>query len=314
MLGFFPPHMAETEGCRYTYWRPVANAHNGPPPGTVSKILWHFTGGPRWNPKKRAQNPNPKPPAQAFEALRGILTTKRLRLGGYRELVRVKVTPLVRDETGKKWLKGPEKIVERESAPVCCVADIPVAHLSYHASRYGKIAIGFHRDAPVRARFNPVFYTLHNSPVMKNLHHSIEALESVDEDTLRSAADDVIWSELEDLECEHKHPVELPSFLSHDIVRAFSDALEPVEKANDRIKSFLAFIKTFDEQEFSTIYCEREWRSTAEFPFSLEDVAMIVLPRTGGAQYFKRFIEEVVPEVGLPRSVPVVPWEDLIEH
>jgi hypothetical protein len=292
----------------------VANTSNGLPPGTVSKILWHFTGGPRWNPKKKAQSSNPKPPVQAFEALRGILAAKQLRVGNYRELVKVKIATRVRDQHSKKWLKGPEKIVERESAPVCCVADIPVAHLSYHAGRYGKIAIGFHRDAPVRARFNPVFYTLHNSPAMKALHHSIKALEDVNEDALDSAAQDVIWSELDDLECEHNHPVELPPFLSRDIARVFKDALEPVETANDRIKSFLAFIKTFDEREFATIYCEREWRSTSDFSFALEDIAMIVLPKTGEAQLFKRFIEEVVPEIELPRSVPVVPWEDLIEH
>jgi hypothetical protein len=292
----------------------VPNTNNGLPPGTVSKILWHFTGGPRWNHKKKAQNSNPKPSAQAFEALRGILTTKQLRLGGYRELVKVTVATRVRDQSGKKWLKGPEKTVEHESAPVCCVADIPVAHLSYHAARYGKIAIGFHRGAPVRARFNPVFYTLHNSPVMKILHRSIRALDGINRDVFESAAQDVIWSELEDLECEHKHPVELPALLSHDIARTFSDALEPVETANDNIKSFLAFIKTFDEKEFSTIYCEREWRSTSDFSFALEDIAMIVLPKTGEAQLFRRFIEDVVPEIDLPRSVPVVPWEDLIEH
>ena len=292
----------------------MANTSNGLPPGTVSKILWHFTGGPRWNPKKKAQNFNPKPSLQAFEALRGILTARQLRVGSYRELVKVKVATRVRHPGSKKWLKGPEKIVERESAPICCVADIPVAHLSYHAGRYGKIAIGFHRDAPVRARFNPVFYTLQNSPAMKALHRSIRALEDINEDALDSAARDIVWSELENLECEHEHPVELPPLLSHDIARAFSEAIGPVETANERIKSFLAFVKTFDEKEFSTIYCEREWRSTSDFSFTLEDIAMIVLPKTGEAPLFKRFIEEVVPEIDLPRSVPVVPWEDLIEH
>ena len=204
--------------------------------------------------------------------------------------------------------------MERESAPVCCVADIPVAHLSYHAGRYGKIAIGFHRDAPVRAHFNPVFYTLHNSPAMKALHRSIKALEDLDTGVLETAAQGIIWSELEDLTCEHEHPVKLSPHLSHDIAQAFSDALEPVEKANDRIKSFLAFIKTFDEDEFSTIYCEREWRSTSVFGFELQDIAMIVLPKSGEARLFQRFIDEVVPAIKLPRSVPVAPWEDLIEH
>ena len=33
-------------------------------------------------------------------------------------------------------------------------------HLGYHAERYGKIAIGFHRDAVIRHGFSPVFYQL----------------------------------------------------------------------------------------------------------------------------------------------------------
>jgi hypothetical protein len=30
-------------------------------PGTVSKILWHFTGGPRWNEVEKRQEATPKP-------------------------------------------------------------------------------------------------------------------------------------------------------------------------------------------------------------------------------------------------------------
>jgi abortive phage resistance protein AbiGi (putative antitoxin) len=292
----------------------LPNTNNSLPPGTVSKILWHFTGGPNWNATRKIQYSNPKPPEMAFKALRGIVTSKKLLLGRYREVVRVKVSKRVRDSEGKKWIKGPEEIVERESSPVCCVADIPIAHLSYHSGRYGKIAVGFHRQAPLHAGFNPVFYTLHNSAVMKALHRSVEALEKIDRHLLESAAEDVIWRELDDLKCEKGHEVELPSFLESTMAEAFADAIEPVETANERIKSFLAFIKTFDEREFSTIYCEREWRSTADFSFALEDVAMIVLPKTGDAQLFQRFVNEVIPEIKLPRSVPVVPWEDLIEH
>jgi hypothetical protein len=58
--------------------------------------------------------------------------------------------------------------------------------------------------------------------------------------------------------------------------------------ANGRIKNFLAFIKTFNDKEFATIYCEREWRSTAELSFAMEDIAMIVLPKTG--ELFQRFV------------------------
>jgi hypothetical protein len=116
----------------------------------VSKILWHFTGGPRWNAVKKVQYANPKPPEAAFNALRGIITSRKVLLGRYREVVKVKVATRVLKEyppskwhpSGRKlWLKGPEEVVERESAPVCCLADIPVAHLSYHAGRYGWLSL-----------------------------------------------------------------------------------------------------------------------------------------------------------------------------
>ena len=97
---------------------------------------------------------------------------------------------------------------------------------------------------------------------MKMLHRSIEALEKINQEQLESEAEDSIWRELDDLKCEKDHPVELSPLLSHHRARHFRDAMEPVGLANERLKGFLAFIKTFEEKEFSTIYCEREWRPT----------------------------------------------------
>jgi len=50
------------------------------------------------------------------------------------------------------------EIKSLESAPVVCLADIPIIHLSYHAQRYGEIAIGFHRKHVMEKGFMPVFY------------------------------------------------------------------------------------------------------------------------------------------------------------
>jgi hypothetical protein len=76
----------------------------------------------------------------------------------------------------------------------------------------------------------------------------------------------------------------------------------------------VAFVKTFRRTEFSTINCEREWRSTHEFTFEI-DVAMVVVPRfIGGVHYFVNFVEKVVPALRIPRRVPVVAWDDLVEH
>jgi hypothetical protein len=75
----------------------------------------------------------------------------------------------------------------------------------------------------------------------------------------------------------------------------------------------LAFVKIFANDEFSAIYCEREWRSTNPFRFTIDDVAMIVLP---GVVENRRYFDEFVSgsSEGVPRSIPIVPWEDLIEH
>ena len=58
-------------------------------PGTVSKILWHFTGGPCWNEESKKQLKSPKPASIAYKNLISILRTKELRLGTYKEIVKV---------------------------------------------------------------------------------------------------------------------------------------------------------------------------------------------------------------------------------
>ena len=64
---------------------------------------------------------------------------------------------------------------------------------------------------------------------------------------------------------------------------------------------------------FRSVYCEREWRSTREFAFELSDVAMIVLPRKIAEQtFYDEFVKH--RRARLPRAIPIVPWEDLVEH
>ncbi len=45
-------------------------------PGTVSEILWHFTGGPRWNKNLNRQDAELKPPDEAYAALSSILASR----------------------------------------------------------------------------------------------------------------------------------------------------------------------------------------------------------------------------------------------
>jgi len=76
----------------------------------------------------------------------------------------------------------------------------------------------------------------------------------------------------------------------------------------------MAFVKTFSSEEFSTIYCEREWRSTKDFTFKMDDVAMIVIPKDSKTNYSRQFVNEIAHDIGIPRAVPIVPWEDFAEH
>src|SRR5208282_980536 len=157
-------------------------------PGTVSRILWHFTGGPTWNAAEKRQNREPKPPKQAYEALQGILQSRRLRTGQYMELVKVRIPKLKKFNREKRISEVHENVlVELQSAPVCCLADIPIAHLTYHALRYGKFAIGFHRDAAIQHGFNPVFYTLHDTKIIRSIWRGLGAWEEADTAAIDSA-------------------------------------------------------------------------------------------------------------------------------
>ena len=87
-----------------------------------------------------------------------------------------------------------------------------------------------------------------------------------------------------------------------------------VSAARASAAHFLAFVKTFHKREFDSVYCEREWRSIASFRFDHKDVAMIVLPtRVNKRSYFKPFVSEKAGGIGLPRNIPIVPWEALVE-
>ena len=257
-----------------------------------------------------------KPESEAYEALLSILRSNKLGLGQYREVVKVRVPKLRRrDKNTRKMKTLTNVMVQMMSAPVCCLSDIPIAHLSYQARRYGKLAIGFHREAVVRHGFNPVFYALHHAQVLQSIRQGFRQLRNVDVDSIVSEADD-IESEVDKLECEHGHEVKVDLNSEFRHLRLWTeDILDDISSAQENLEKFLAFVKTFAPREFSTIYCEREWRSTNSFSFSENDVAMIVLPKgDASSSYFRRFVSDRATRLKLPRSIPVVPWEDLVEH
>jgi hypothetical protein len=311
-------------------------------PGTVSKILWHFTGGPAWNSIKNKQDKRLKPSKDAFANLKSIIRSRTLRVGKFKEVVNV-VLPTFKEYSlsQKQVIETKNKQITMYSSPVCCLADIPPVHLGYQAARYGKFAIGFHRASVVRHGFNPVLYTLPTTEVIRHIYEGLSNIESIIvNDVIAAAAslEDDITSDLEkyyeiinDVIAEFINDnvnkgdedvgvpdiPEISSEISVDISNVVAAAEMMEEHANEaqsRIGDFIAFIKTFGADQFDTIYCEREWRSVQDFNFTFDDVAMIVAPKDlRSKNYFQELVGDV-RKLNIPRKIPIVAWEDLVEN
>lgn len=288
-------------------------------PGTVSNILWHFTGGPRWNQRDHRQEDCAKPSADAYAALIAIVRSGFIRLASYEEFVRAEVEHVKRDEATNQRIYT-TRPVEIRTTPVNCVADIPLMHLGFHARRYGKFAIGFRRRTLIDAGFNPVLYTLENRSLSATLHHAIGSVESAKSELedIRLEVEvfaDGIQTEVEGLEDSDGEAIEhsidfSPFYVDNEI----DDVDNRLANSVEHLADVLAFVKTFREDQFETVYCEREWRSKSEFRFAPADVAMIVIPREqDGIPYFANLLADPVSR-RLPREVPICAWEDIVEQ
>lgn len=287
-------------------------------PGTVSQILWHFTGGPLWDSVLKKQGKVLKPAGDAFAALLGILTARELRVGQYHEIVKVQVPKRRRwDAETRKAVVETNVMVELESSPVNCLADIPIIHLGYHAQRYGRFAVGFHRASAIKHGFSPLLYSLHDAAFLRSIYQGFAALDDaeVDVDSIKYTASDV-EDEIGNATCEHGHELDSDAADSVDSIETDADRIQSsLDGAKKSFEQLLAFVKTFNESEFRTIYCEREWRSISTFKFTDADIAMIVAPRNkGGRLFFDELIAQSEGALVLPRKIPIVPWEDLLEH
>ena len=284
---------------------------NNKSPGTVSKILWHFTGGPTWDSREKKQGKNPKTSAEAYEALKSILNSRQLRIGNYKEVAKVEVKRFVRQRVRGEKRKFKLKTVVLESCPVCCLADIPLRHLEYHADRYGKFALGFYRNSVVKNGFNPVLYTLENSDLIKSIYSTLNHIQQCDASDIDDYLDD-IKREIQIVDDEQELNIEREFEYANMAVDSIKSDLDYIR---DEFEEILAFIKTFSKREFSTIYCEREWRSIEAFDFSNSDLAMIVLPKkSDGIDYYQDFLENQIDSIDIPKRIPIVPWEDTIEQ
>lgn len=261
-------------------------------PGTVSKILWHFTGGGKQIGDDPSERSELKPVNEAVDILYKIMQGTVLKASSQPDMFKVtnlRFKTQVRD--GRKGLLSYYEQSKKETSRVVCLAEIPIQHLHFHASRYGKVAIGFHRQAVFDSGFNPVAYISDHSEVAKSISNIHSVIGQLAEDPLVALG-------LEQ------------SFGSHEQrAKIKFGAANCAEFLLDQLVKVMANVKSFSEIEFDTVYCEREWRATHDFHFYTDAVAMIVLPKVGG--YLDQFIKDH-PQI--PRHIPIVSWEDLIEH
>jgi hypothetical protein len=150
------------------------------------------------------------------------------------------------------------------------------------------------------------------------MYRGFEELVSVDASEIDSLASDLESSttSVQCEECDHEFEVDADISGGIDEIQSAAQNIQgAVSTAEEDLRKFLAFVKTFGPREFSTIYCEREWRSTQPFRFKNQDVAMIILPkRSASRSFFDDFVKTRAKGLRIHRSIPVVPWEDLIEH
>jgi hypothetical protein len=113
--------------------------------------------------------------------------------------------------------------------------------LGYHSRRYGRFALGFHREAVVKAGFNPVFYTLQDAPTICSIYSGFAALNKANVDAIRAAADD---AELEMTSIE-KDDDTLAA--SSNLFEIQSEAIlleKRISTARKSLSDFVAFVKT----------------------------------------------------------------------
>jgi len=222
--------------------------------GTVSNVLWHFTGGPKWNENTKKQSSNNKSDEEAYNNLKNILRTRELRLGFYKEIVKY-VIPKQKIYDIDTMKERVERNVSKtyESRPVCCVAEIPIQYLSYHSKRYGKFAIGFFRESLIRSNFRPVTYSISGNNLIDNLITAYEGMVFTRKDI--QSMPGIIGKHFDSSsDKEDAGKMRLLKYL----LTQHGRRIEYMEKVTE---IYLAFIKTITKSELYTTYCEREWRS-----------------------------------------------------
>lgn len=252
-------------------------------PGMVSDVLWHFPGGPECR-KADGENADPSD-NDIFAIFTSILQSHQL-WANCAEQIQITL-PHVTTPTGKQL---EDVTCSVATSAVGCLAEIPRRYLHYHGQRYGCFGIGFRRDAALKHGFHPVLYTPQsptNAEVITSLWNAHSRLAATHYSAMVELARSLPDSEV----------INSPNFQ----LTALCESVDPlITSLLSSVQRLASFVKTFTEDEFSTVYCEREWRSLDQFNFTDEDVVELVLP--------KAFIAN---DEHFPASVKVTAWEEL---
>lgn len=199
----------------------------------TSEVLWHFVG-------------RNKDEATSYNFLLSIMQSG-FNVGK-------------KNEEFKFWDGKASKWVTLWGHPVSCLADIPLKDLHIHAERYGRFAIGFHKESVINNHFNPVLYINQYSFLF---HRFIELRNEVE--AYLDKMDKSMSDKFQDL-----------LLLLGSIAKAGDLKADPVNDPNR------------DELQANNFYYEREWRSICSWDFKKEDVAVVILPD----EYIAKFLND----------------------
>jgi hypothetical protein len=118
-------------------------------------------------------------------------------------------------------------------------------------------------------------YTLHNTNFLQAFFDGLACLDMLNTDVITDTAYQ-LDEKISEAHCAENHPVHVEvteEMLMLHGMKALVDAA--FETAKSFISESLAFINTFHNDEFDTIYCEREWRPVKAFDFDFKDIATI---------------------------------------
>jgi hypothetical protein len=128
----------------------------------TSEVLWHFVGRNKSEEEK-------------YQILVSILKSG-LKLGN--KNVEFKFFDIKTNKMVTLW-----------GYPVVCLADIPLKDLHIHAERYGRYAIGFHKESVINNNFHPVLYVNQYSSLFHRFIELRDNIGSYLESTDKEASD-----------------------------------------------------------------------------------------------------------------------------